>query len=430
MDLLHSAAARANYQLRVVRPELTTAFAQGHDDGVWSCLCRILNVDPTAAHTRQVATHPLSLGGLGLRSANRTRQSAYWASWADSLAMIYRRHHGVATGFLECLTHGAGPPSLVAAHTAREELSGVLGFEPPSWHAVLHGRPPPPDEFDPGSWRTGWQHEAASRVDRSFRDFAMMSVMTDSEKALLRSQSGPFSGAALSATPSSFPLRIAPGLFRVLLLRRLRLPLPPTARTCRCGRELDSFGHHRAACAQSGLLARRGFAVENAVARVCREGGARVSTNVMVRDLDVLAPQALDSRRLEVVAEGLPLFGGMQLAIDATLVSPLHCDGAARPGAAHIDGVALHAARHRKERTYPELVAPVPGLVLSFLAEKWVAGGLRKQARLCGCWPKPRPVPNLAHSDGTGMAEPLGRSSGVCCWSREFLVGSPWRWWR
>ena len=49
--LLHSAAARANCQLRVVRPELTTAFAQGHDDGVWSCLC-----DPTAAHTRQVAT--------------------------------------------------------------------------------------------------------------------------------------------------------------------------------------------------------------------------------------------------------------------------------------------------------------------------------------------------------------------------------------
>ena len=97
-------------------------------------------------------------------------------------------------------------------------------------------------------------------------------------------------------------------------------------------------------------LARRGF---YAVARVCSEGGARVSTTVMVRDLDVLAPQALDSR-LEV-AEGLPLFGGMQLAIDATLVNPLHCDGAALPGAAHIDGVALHAVRHRKERTYPEL---------------------------------------------------------------------------
>ena len=46
----------------------------------------------------------------------------------------------------------------------------------------------------------------------------------------------------------------------------------------------------------------------------CREGGARVSTNVMVRYLDVLAPQALDSQQLEVVAEGFPLFRGMHAA--------------------------------------------------------------------------------------------------------------------
>ena len=41
---------------------------------------------------------------------------------------------------------------------------------------------------------------------------------------------------------------------------------------------------------------------------------------------------------------------------------------------------------------------------------------------------KPVQTFHLAHSDGTGMVEPLGRSSGVCCWScsREFLVGSPW----
>ena len=34
----HSAVARANYQLRVVRPELIWAFAQGHDDGIWGDL--------------------------------------------------------------------------------------------------------------------------------------------------------------------------------------------------------------------------------------------------------------------------------------------------------------------------------------------------------------------------------------------------------
>ena len=34
-----------------------------------------------------------------------------------------------------------------------------------------------------------------------------------------------------------------------------------------------------------------------------------------------------DNRRLEVVADGLPLFGGVQLAIDTTLVSALQGDG-------------------------------------------------------------------------------------------------------
>ena len=54
-------------------------------------------------------------------------------------------------------------------------------------------------------------------------------------------------------------------------------PLPPpfTARRCRCGRPLDPCGDHRAACAGVGVLGRRGFALESAAARVCREAGRR-----------------------------------------------------------------------------------------------------------------------------------------------------------
>ena len=104
------------------------------------------------------------------------------------------------------------------------------------------------------------------------------------------------------------------------------------------------------------MLGRRGFALESVGARICREAGARVSTNVFVRDLDLLAPNVHDARRLEIVAEGLPLYGGAQLAVDTTLVSAHHCDGTATPGAAHVDGAALVVARRRKERAYPELV--------------------------------------------------------------------------
>ena len=165
---------------------------------------------------------------------------------------------------------------------------------------------------------------------------------SECERALFRSQSGPAAGMSLSAVPSSFLTRIESQLFRVLLLRRLRLPLPPSSRCCRCGRLSDIFGHHRAC----------GFAVERAAART---SGGRVATNRFVRDLDIGVPV---NRRLEVVVDGLSLYGGAQLAVDTTLVSVLHCDGSSHRGAADARGVVLVEARHRKERTYPELVQP------------------------------------------------------------------------
>ena len=41
-----------------------------------------------------------------------------------------------------------------------------------------------------------------------------------------------------------------------------------------------------------------------------------------------------DNRRLEVVVDGFPLFGGVQLAVDTTLVSAVQGDGVPRRGAA------------------------------------------------------------------------------------------------
>ena len=192
---------------------------------------------------------------------------------------------------------------------------------------------------------------AGNRVERHFRDRHLMPRLAEHEMALLRSQSGPYAGMALSVAPASFLTRIDSALFRVFLLRRLRLPLPLSFRLCRCGRPLDSFGHHRAACSRAGVLGRRGFAVESAAARVCREAGGRVTLNMMVRDMDLAVPHAHDTRRLEVVADGLPLFGGTQLAIDTTLVSTLHCDGSARRGAAHSGQAQEGAHLSRADRT-------------------------------------------------------------------------------
>ena len=85
--------------------------------------------------------------------------------------------------------------------------------------------------------------------------------------------SGPMASAAFVAIPSMKETRIDPQPFRLLFLRRLRLPLPLQPRSCRCGRPLDVLGHHRAACANAGVLGRRGWVLENVAARVCREAG-------------------------------------------------------------------------------------------------------------------------------------------------------------
>ena len=89
--------------------------------------------------------------------------------------------------------------------------------------------------------------------------------------------------------------------------------------------------------------------------RAQREAGARMSTNIRVQDFDLLPGGQLDDRRLPVVADGLPLFHGAQLAIDAVLVSLVRADGAPRRQCATRDGAALDQARRTKERRYPQL---------------------------------------------------------------------------
>jgi hypothetical protein len=56
--------------------------------------------------------------------------------------------------------------------------------------------------------------------------------------------------------------------------------------------------------------------LERAAARICREAGARVTTNTSVADLNIPSVHRLDDCRIEVIANGLPLWGGCQLAVD------------------------------------------------------------------------------------------------------------------
>ena len=88
---------RANYLLRAVRLEMVRGFAEGHNAGLWTCLCNILNVLVDG-------DRPSSLGGLGLRDAVRTSPPTFWVSWADCIAMFLARHPDVVTIPAETIT--------------------------------------------------------------------------------------------------------------------------------------------------------------------------------------------------------------------------------------------------------------------------------------------------------------------------------------
>ena len=93
---------------------------------------------------------------------------------------------------------------------------------------------------------------------------------------------------------------------------------------------------------------------ERTLARVCREAGATVRRNAKLRDMNINV-SATDERAIEVLASGLGLNHGAQLAVDITVRSAFTACGRARPNTSTVDGAVLTEARHDKEAKYAEL---------------------------------------------------------------------------
>ena len=110
----------------------------------------------------------------------------------------------------------------------------------------------------------------------------------------------------------------------------------------------------------------------------------------MVRDMDPPGPSGW---RLEVVADGLPLFHGAQLAIDTTLVSFLRC--LPPPRWVRKD---VAAARRRKERTYPEFTGQFGRAIRGV---RWRGGSGETQAFLRQFAKEPVPQQARARQHGS-----------------------------
>ena len=141
--------------IRVVYPELSATFAVHHDASLRRCLSRLLGVDPSSVYC-DLASLPLSLGGLWLRSATLTSRPASgqvgrtvweWSSTDSSVSPCRARfdeHHP-------------------AFHLEGVRLSGAhlaaAGFEAPSWLAdgIRPHQIVVEVDREPGVPRHGWQ---------------------------------------------------------------------------------------------------------------------------------------------------------------------------------------------------------------------------------------------------------------------------------
>ena len=151
--LLMCAATRVNFWLRAVRPELSESFAERHDTNVWMCLRSILGSERAPDNTRAISQLPLSLGGLGLTSAVRSRVAAHWCSWADCIHMIRQRHPSVAETLITGI-HRRPAPCFAAVRTCQGTLEEA-GLEIPSWRTLADTPPQREGGADPLSPRWG-----------------------------------------------------------------------------------------------------------------------------------------------------------------------------------------------------------------------------------------------------------------------------------
>ena len=83
-------------------------------------------------------------GRLGLRSATRCAQSAFWASWADALPMIRERTPQVAE-MVEQAMVGGQPQGCLGEQEASTRLDREGFWWRPAWPELLHGKRPPPE---------------------------------------------------------------------------------------------------------------------------------------------------------------------------------------------------------------------------------------------------------------------------------------------
>ena len=236
----------------------------------------------------------------------------------------------------------------------------------PSWRELAAGLSPEVSaltpEAEPGEWRHKWQFFAADARER-FAARALWASLPPTGKALLLNMQGPHAGDIFAALPLEPAMTSTADRFLSHLRRRLWLPLGLGDACCpgaSCAATLDPYGFHLLSCPRSGRLQERAYPFERTLMQICREAGGRVSRpQPLVRRLGLTggSPELTDQRRIDFAVYGLPIFGGLPICVDATIVSPISAEGIPHPGCTADHDAVFAAAKREKFDTYSDLVA-------------------------------------------------------------------------
>ena len=103
-----------NHILRNVPLHMCHFIADWPDNAIWRSLLALFDLNPALVGDVSwfVASSPIRLGGLGLRSCTRLAAAIHWAAWADSFENLHKRFPVLAARITTALNEGSNAPSL------------------------------------------------------------------------------------------------------------------------------------------------------------------------------------------------------------------------------------------------------------------------------------------------------------------------------
>ena len=134
--LSQSAVLRSNHTTRILPPSASEYYSSRHDKALWETFCRLLSAEQLEDDqlAQEVASLPGGLGGLGLRSSQRTAPAAYWASYTSALAVFTTKDVALAEKVLKELEDDETAVACVQeAQTCLQKVQEAGGAAAPTW---------------------------------------------------------------------------------------------------------------------------------------------------------------------------------------------------------------------------------------------------------------------------------------------------------